>query len=460
MTTYSYRLAGSSQADTSIAIQEYLQGKSMNQIADETGISKGKVHYLITNWKQRTTLQDINEIREFIVLVRKSNMSIQQCVQEFRLANILKNLGIEDDNDNSVYAQDDNKKNNNNSQYNEFSAFIQDIYLQCKNLGITSHNIISWIKDLLDFHSSFNPNSNSSSDKNISNTLFENDNTSLDKKSSADLMGPDISQIENESIHESNYKEKYNFNTNSKESLKEIVIPFISQISYHISKKKKENKELENYENTLKENIKNLQIQKNAEAESLNQIIKEEKFVISYLDFFSKLKKELVEKYNIRLEEDIQGFSQLINDFKDHGYEAAEIIQEYLKSISLKAQININEEVIRSLQKQKKELTKSVEDLQAQVDQHRQTTNIYHELQARKFGLKELKQLWNTIIEITEANDIPYEKAVSTFIKDIEKNYDDKLGLEKKIKEMNDEVTLLSNKVINCRSIIQSQPSI
>ena len=40
-----------SPSDKSRVIQKYLQDKSMNQIVDETSISKGKVHYLINDWK-------------------------------------------------------------------------------------------------------------------------------------------------------------------------------------------------------------------------------------------------------------------------------------------------------------------------------------------------------------------------------------------------------------------------
>ena len=125
----------------------------MNQIADETGISKGKVHYLITDWKQKITLQNVDEIRSFVVLANKSNITVEQCAQGFRLVNILKNFGIgEEESDNSsIYEEGNDKKNKRNSRYNEFSTFIQDIYLQCKNLGIASSNIILWIKDLLDF---------------------------------------------------------------------------------------------------------------------------------------------------------------------------------------------------------------------------------------------------------------------------------------------------------------------
>ncbi len=133
----------------------------MNQIVHETSISKGKVHYLITDWKNKMSISDIEEIRNFTVLVRKSNMSIQQCAQGFRMINILKNLGIQE-NDEAFDVSDDN--NIISSQYNELSTFIQDIYLTCKNLGVTPANIFSWIKDLLNFH----PDTNSTGVNNSS----------------------------------------------------------------------------------------------------------------------------------------------------------------------------------------------------------------------------------------------------------------------------------------------------
>jgi len=102
-------------------------------------------------------------------------------------------------------------------------------------------------------------------------------------------------------------------------------------------------------------------------------------------------------------------------------------------------------------------LNNSVIYLQDQVGYHKQTMDIYRELEEMKLGLKELKQLWKTIIEIGEANDISYKDAVSKFIKDIEKNYDDKLGFEKKVKEIKDEVIILNNNVIKYRTITQSQ---
>ena len=69
---------------------------------------------------------------------------------------------------------------------------------------------------------------------------------------------------------------------------------------------------------------------------------------MTFIDWFYDLKKELLENHSIKIEDDIQGFSHLINDFKEHGYDAAEIIKEYLKSISIKLKIKTHEDNLQS----------------------------------------------------------------------------------------------------------------
>jgi hypothetical protein len=88
-------LIGSNHSShASIVIKEYLNGKTLSQISSETGISKGKVHYLIGDWKNNVGVPKVEEARDFSVLVRKSGMSIKQCAQGFRILQILRNLGI------------------------------------------------------------------------------------------------------------------------------------------------------------------------------------------------------------------------------------------------------------------------------------------------------------------------------------------------------------------------------
>jgi hypothetical protein len=103
-------------------IQEYLKGKTMNQIAKETGISKGKVHYLIGNWKNGIGVPNIEEVRDFVVMVRKSGISIKHCAQGFRVLHLMKNLGIGDDNEDAKYDDD---------ATNEISDFLDALYKPC-----------------------------------------------------------------------------------------------------------------------------------------------------------------------------------------------------------------------------------------------------------------------------------------------------------------------------------------
>ena len=120
----------------------------MDQIVSETNVSKGKVHYLINDWKNEIGLPYIDELREFSVTVRKSGISIGQCVQGFRMISILKNLGIHEGDANDGI---DNKYEGN---YKEFSSFIEDIYKNCKREGVEPSIIPAWIKDLFDFYNS------------------------------------------------------------------------------------------------------------------------------------------------------------------------------------------------------------------------------------------------------------------------------------------------------------------
>jgi hypothetical protein len=96
----------------------------------------------------------------------------------------------------------------------------------------------------------------------------------------------------------------------------------------------------------------------------------------------------------------------------------------------------------------------------SQVNLHRQTMDTFSQLEEMKFGLKELKQLWYTILEIAEANNVESDKAVTKFLKDIEEQYDHKLGFENKVKEKRDELVLLNNEINNKRLILQATPFI
>jgi methyltransferase-like protein len=84
--------------------------------------------------------------------------------------------------------------------------------------------------------------------------------------------------------------------------------------------------------------------------------------------------------------------------------------------------------------------------------------NVFRELEAIGFGLADLKQIWYTILEISNIKKITTKEAVSRFIKDVEEQYYSKLSFEDMVKEERDDLYQLKKKVHEHRQILQCQP--
>jgi uncharacterized membrane-anchored protein YhcB (DUF1043 family) len=478
-------MLGPKQTTESLVIQGFLNGKSMDQIVSETNVSKGKVHYLINDWKNEIGLPYIDELREFSVTVRKSGISIRECAQGFRMINVLKALGIHEGNVNDGI---DNKYEGN---YKEFSSFIEEIYKNCKREGIEPSIIPVWIKNLLDFYNSCNndkiesffsinddsgdgfdndmDNSESSNarpksiarrfDESIPNHPHQENSLSFSAQEEGDdVGGGDSNSSACAKENSTNAKPKQNQLFHSPNN--EIKIPFVSQISVYIDQKKKEYSKIENDRKKIEVEVEDLKFQKALMEQVLDKLIKEKKGMVSYFQMFSELKKVLLDTYDIDIEEAIKGAAKIIRDFKENGYDVAKIIDEYKSSQSLKWWISENEKKVKELQEQRNSLLSEVSSLASQASMHKQTMTVYWELEKMGFGLPDLKQMLNTILEIagTRKDSMSSQEAVSLFIRDIEENYHDKFLLEDKVKEKRKDLFQIRQELNNNRWALQLTP--
>ncbi len=80
-----------------LVIQGYLNGKTRDSISKEIGISTGGVSNTIKEWKREIRVPEIEALRDFTITVKKSGLSMQQCAQGYRMAQLMKGLGIDDD---------------------------------------------------------------------------------------------------------------------------------------------------------------------------------------------------------------------------------------------------------------------------------------------------------------------------------------------------------------------------
>lgn len=97
-------------------------------------------------------------------------------------------------------------------------------------------------------------------------------------------------------------------------------------------------------------------------------------------------------------------------------------------------------------------------DLETENSKNRQIQSVVSELKLMGLGLHELKQLTFTIVDIAVTNHISVDIAVSRFLKDVEENYDDRLGFENKVNERKAQLYYLDEEIANKQFILQAHP--
>ena len=114
----------------SLAIREWLQGKTRDEIATDNGLSAGATTNIINEWRQGLGLMATDEPRQFAITLRKTGITIAQCALGFRVAMTMINLGVKED---------------------DFHSFILEIYNRCKDLPLSPNDITAHLNDLFEF---------------------------------------------------------------------------------------------------------------------------------------------------------------------------------------------------------------------------------------------------------------------------------------------------------------------
>jgi hypothetical protein len=336
----------------SLVIQQWLEGKPRNDIAADNGLSDGAVTNIVNEWKHNLGFSLADDLRELAVTMKRIGVTASQCALGSRVAMIMLNMGIKED---------------------DFESYILDIYNHCKNLGLPPENIASHLKDLLDFST-----------------------------------------------------------TN---------IPF-SQLPNYIKQNADEKEKLEKEVKKLKAQKEILNLQKSYSESVRDQALQDERMTATELKWHSDIKAEL-RKYGIPVD-DIPKFAKAVNGLAEYGYDVVKIISEFSESQSRETRQKMLEDSVRMLQNEYNFLGQKCSSLENTVNSHEQIISILKELEAMEFGPEELKLLWNTINEIAAANNMPLYEAQQKFFKDVEEQYDNKLGFESKVQNLRLEINKLS----------------
>ncbi|MGC1928034.1 MAG: hypothetical protein WA667_03615 [Candidatus Nitrosopolaris sp.] len=173
----------------------------------------------------------------------------------------------------------------------------------------------------------------------------------------------------------------------------------------------------------------------------------DEKISLAELEQFSNLKVEL-DKLGMSVE-NIRCTIGIIQGVQKSGYNVETItgkLSDWEAWTAIQAK----------LQKSNEDL-KEYDHLSELVLMHQQKLSLCEQLQDMGFGLKQLKLLFGTIVEVAAANNIAPNMAVQKFFEDIEKNYDTKLGYDSKIVDLKSEINKTNNELIIVRKNLASK---
>src|ERR1051325_4523971 len=341
----------------SLVIQQWLKGKPRNDIAADNGLSDGAVTNIVNEWKHNLGFSLAADLRELAVTMKRIGVTASQCALGSRVAMIMLNMGIKED---------------------DFESYILDIYNRCKNLGLPPENIASNLKDLLEL-------------------------------STTD------------------------------------AIPF-SQIPNRIKQKADEEEKLEKDVKKLKAQKEILNLQKSYSESVRDQALHDERMTAAELKWYSDLRAKL-RKYGIPVD-DIPKFAKAVNGLRQYGYDVVKIISEFSDHESHVRRRQMLEHRVKMLKGELNYLSQQCSFAQNTLNSHIPTISGLKELETMGFGVKELKLLWHTINEIAVANNIPLNEAQQKFFKDVEEQYDNKLGFESKVQNLQLEINKLSEQNI------------
>ena len=137
---------------------------------------------------------------------------------------------------------------------------------------------------------------------------------------------------------------------------------------------------------------------------------------------------------------------------KKYGFDPSNVLAEFSNLERLRTQIRSYQEAIDHLNHHYSFLSREYSSLKEVVDSWNQTITLVNEIYDMGFGYKELKWLRNSIKQIAMANNISEAEAIPKFFKDVDDQYDEKLGFEVKNANLRAESEELTKEVTRLRA--------
>ena len=235
-------------------------------------------------------------------------------------------------------------------------------------------------------------------------------------------------------------------------NLSEIVFP--SKIPSYINTKKAEIEELEKQIEEKKKTIFELKNEISMLEEKQELLLEDNNISRDAIKWYKDIRKELI-AIGIPFDE-IPAFVDCLSQIRNEGYDKDKLVSKFLQLDSFDKIIEEQERIkqknwqdIELLNKNKKDLEDQIRFVNLKIAKNQELENI-------GMGLKELKTIYKTIIEISKANNISPKEAIEQFFTVLDE-YDNIISFKKKAKDLRHEIATLTIQINSNRITLMSQ---
>ena len=231
----------------------------------------------------------------------------------------------------------------------------------------------------------------------------------------------------------------------------------LHKIEEYIGEKIAKKKELENELEYLKNEISTLKNQKSEIENARDLALHQKKMADLEIKSYSNA-KQVLDRHKISIDEDLTKFANTVNCIAKYGYDPKRVIAEFNDIYYLDGKKRALEITTKELEDSVARLRQHDSLLQDKIYLHSENLSVYNELADLGFGSSELRTLLDKIINIAKANDIDPWSAVKKLFKDIETQYNTKLGFEPQIENLKIELQSLKDKREKELQRLKAQP--
>ncbi|MPZ08119.1 MAG: hypothetical protein GEU26_17175 [Nitrososphaeraceae archaeon] len=238
----------------------------------------------------------------------------------------------------------------------------------------------------------------------------------------------------------------------------------LPEIKNYINQKLAEKREVESKLHELNQEVCSVEKKKSELLKSCDLILEKRSGVTEEMNLFFETKQEL-DKHKLSINQDLPKFARTVKTISAYEYDPERVLAEFEDIYYLdgkrRALKIATDEAQRDLVKLKDQdyLIREEDSLiRKAISRHSFNISVYDELERAGFGASNLSRLLHTILSITEANGISYWLAVDKFFKDIETQYDAKLGFEDEKERLEIRIKMHKEELDDTREKVRIQP--